>query len=148
MERTCSICKFPKPIDEFEKVKGKPHGRGYRCLECTNKRVKKYTANGIYKLTLRYGLNENEARRLREAFPRCPICNRVSGQRRLCVDHDHATDAIRGVLCSRCNRAIGALGDSQDGLQRAIEYLTKVHPVVAEINQQVSERKMKKIKNE
>ena len=52
----------------------------------------------------------------------CAICTSVS---RLCVDHDHVTGAVRGILCSVCNAAIGSLGDNQDGLGRALEYLSR-----------------------
>ena len=43
----------------------------------------------------------------------------------LAVDHDHNTDAVRGLLCGNCNRAIGMLGDSIEGVQRALDYLLK-----------------------
>lgn len=38
----------------------------------------------------------------------CAVCGRPPKTRRLHVDHDHATGAIRGLLCYRCNRAIPA----------------------------------------
>lgn len=41
----------------------------------------------------------------------------------LAYDHCHKTGDIRGLLCSPCNRALGALGDSEEGLQRALTYL-------------------------
>jgi hypothetical protein len=41
------------------------------------------------------------------------------------LDHDHATGKFRGWLCNRCNLGIGALGDTIDGLQRAIDYLKR-----------------------
>ena len=42
----------------------------------------------------------------------------------LAVDHDHASGAVRGLLCQRCNLALGLLGDDPAGLQRALEYVT------------------------
>ena len=60
---------------------------------------------------------------------KCKICNRLpfGGKkgRNLVVDHDHVTKQIRGLLCQKCNIAIGFLGDDIAGLQRAIDYLNQ-----------------------
>lgn len=40
-----------------------------------------------------------------------------------CVDHDHKTGTVRGLLCSHCNTAIGLLKDDPALLKRAIKYL-------------------------
>ena len=40
-----------------------------------------------------------------------------------CVDHDHSTGAVRGILCHSCNTGIGALKDSLVLVQAALEYL-------------------------
>ena len=44
--------------------------------------------------------------------------------KRLHVDHDHATGAIRGLLCSSCNLALGCFGDNIMRLVGGIKYLT------------------------
>lgn len=47
----------------------------------------------------------------------------VPDRKRLVVDHDHATGAIRGLLCPGCNIGIGHLGDSPRRLRQAALYL-------------------------
>jgi hypothetical protein len=41
---------------------------------------------------------------------------------RLHVDHDHGTGRIRGLLCSRCNVALGLLRDNPSTILRLWEY--------------------------
>ncbi len=40
------------------------------------------------------------------------------------VDHDHGTGEIRGLLCVRCNNAIGLLRENPDLMRRAARYVT------------------------
>lgn len=62
---------------------------------------------------------------------RCAICNRKEtrsknhGKRDLAIDHDHKTGAVRGLLCSECNQAIGQFAHSQKIIRRAVKYLRK-----------------------
>src|SRR5688572_7331654 len=54
----------------------------------------------------------------------CAICkSECATGRRLAVDHDHETNAVRGLLCSRCNNGIGHFDDQLPLLEAAIEYL-------------------------
>ena len=41
----------------------------------------------------------------------------------LSVDHNHVTGELRGLVCYRCNTALGKFGDSIVTLQSAIKYL-------------------------
>lgn len=50
----------------------------------------------------------------------CAICQTPED---LCVDHDHQTGKVRGILCRTCNLGIGKLGDQLEGVKRAAEYL-------------------------
>jgi hypothetical protein len=57
---------------------------------------------------------------------RCACCGSIDPKcrwKRFAVDHDHSTGKIRGLLCFECNTGIGNLGDSIEGLQKAINYL-------------------------
>lgn len=58
---------------------------------------------------------------------RCWICKLEFGLGgyRPCVDHCHATGAVRGILCDHCNRGLGSFHDRQSSLRRAILYLKR-----------------------
>lgn len=75
-------------------------------------------------LRLRYGLSVETYDDLLEAQRGvCALCEKAPVKHRLAVDHDHETGRIRGLLCAPCNKALGILGDSVSGLQRAIAYI-------------------------
>lgn len=53
----------------------------------------------------------------------CAICYRPIWQGDFRLDHDHKTGAIRGLLCDKCNAAIGFLKDNPDYCRNAALYL-------------------------
>lgn len=66
----------------------------------------------------KYGISLEDLRRmLTDAV--CAICG---GTKRLCIDHDHDTGALRGVICDRCNKGLGFLKTTAM-LESAIRYL-------------------------
>jgi hypothetical protein len=79
-----------------------------------------------------YGIDESA---FNEMYDRqggkCAICHshiakeriRVGDVSAAVIDHDHRTNAVRGLLCNSCNMGIGNLKDSVDFLQSAIIYL-------------------------
>lgn len=60
---------------------------------------------------------------------RCILCGQSETRvqngkiQNLTVDHDHTTGKIRGLLCSRHNRALGLFDDNIETLQKAVLYL-------------------------
>jgi hypothetical protein len=61
----------------------------------------------------------------------CAICFKpetsvVNGKiKPLAVDHCHDNEKIRGLLCARCNQAVGLFGEDVNVLSNAIDYLRK-----------------------
>lgn len=60
---------------------------------------------------------------------KCKICGtedpKTPKNGRFCVDHNHETGEVRGLLCSSCNRGIGLLQDNPDVILSAYKYLTQ-----------------------
>jgi hypothetical protein len=76
-----------------------------------------------------YGLSEIDyAKLLVKQDGKCAICGgppsmRNKSEMKLHVDHRHSTGAVRGLLCSKCNRGLGLFMDSADNLKAALVYL-------------------------
>lgn len=72
-----------------------------------------------------YGLTSEEYQQIyRFQGGVCAICQRATGaSKRLAVDHDHATGAVRMLACTRCNRMMGHLRDDPEAFERAAECL-------------------------
>ena len=51
----------------------------------------------------------------------CWICNEEPNPP--CIDHDHKTGRVRGILCKACNTAIGRMKDDPSRLRAAAVYL-------------------------
>jgi Recombination endonuclease VII len=63
----------------------------------------------------------------------CAICKRPPDRRYLCIDHNHACcpglfscgKCVRGLLCVKCNRAVGGFGDDPVIIKRAAAYMER-----------------------
>ena len=56
---------------------------------------------------------------------KCAICKIHDSklEKALCVDHNHKTGEIRGLVCPKCNRAIGLLNDDSKIAEQMAIYL-------------------------
>lgn len=87
----------------------------------------------IIKLDTRYGITlEKYNEMLKQQDGHCAICPaRPEEVGTLCVDHDHSCClgpktcglCLRGLLCSRCNAAIGLFDDNTDRMREAAGYV-------------------------
>jgi hypothetical protein len=80
-----------------------------------------------------YGLSYSEFQLLLDVQGGvCALCRKASVVRtkagRLAVDHDHVTNKVRGLLCGKCNMALGLFNDDLATLRRAVEYLARHLP--------------------
>lgn len=60
----------------------------------------------------------------------CAICKGNPGKstnqkprKNFCIDHDHITGKVRGLLCHKCNAGLGLLGDTVESIEMTIKYL-------------------------
>jgi hypothetical protein len=131
MDKTCSKCKIEKNIGNFYKDKQKSDGFGSQCKKCIDKSVKNYVKLNRKKVrwhSIKYtsGLSKEQYGELMILQEnRCALCgkNEEENGKLLCVDHDHNTNYIRGLLCVRCNFGLGYFMDNKEILQKAINYL-------------------------
>lgn len=142
--KVCRGCGVLQTYACFPWNYNKALGRSYRasrCHGCKAKRTREWSqatygdrsSHGIG-LKKCYGLTlaQYDAM-LAEQGSVCAICNQPEftpkangkGIRPLGVDHDHATGAIRGLLCATCNNGLGCFKDDPKKLQAALSYLAK-----------------------
>ncbi len=128
MAKLCKQCSEEKNDSEFAEDRRNKSGLQTNCRSCNNENKKSsYDSYTRWELGLRkYNISTIEyAELLASQNDSCALCGKHSSnhRRRLSVDHDHKTGRVRGLLCDKCNKGIGCLGDSLEGLERAIKYL-------------------------
>ncbi len=78
-------------------------------------------------LRITYGITEEHYNEMIiKQNGKCAICGSLVADKirnRLAIDHNHATNEIRGLLCSRCNKVLGLINDDSDIAIKMIDYL-------------------------
>lgn len=144
--KLCNSCGLTLPVTQFHNQTDKKDGKRSQCKLCTNKRnLEKYhsceetkkshhMASRKHSLFKNYGMTlEEYDAMLLEQGGRCAICKSdkpwgfVAEPKRakefFCVDHDHTTREVRGLLCQPCNKGLGNFRDNSDHMRMAIKYL-------------------------
>lgn len=150
--KTCSKCKLSKALSEFYRDNQNKDKHSYWCKDCQNsankkvaksnpkraqkysrawekknpERVREYTHR---KVARRRGLTVAEVEKMRKKQKGvCLICGLPELSKALAIDHNHRTGEVRGLLCQKCNRALGLLDVDNFGelhLHMALKYLRK-----------------------
>jgi len=80
------------------------------------------TSISHYARKAKYGIMRDEYESmLVEQEGCCLICGQLMHPP--CIDHDHDTDEVRGLLCVRCNTMLGMALDNPDILRSGASYL-------------------------
>jgi hypothetical protein len=115
---------------EYMADKACPHGHYRRyvttnnCIDCdVEMRAKRSEKARWARIKKEYGLLESDVSRMLEKQGcLCMICD-TNIQNGYHIDHCHATKKVRGLLCQKCNQAIGLLKESEALFFRAAQYI-------------------------
>ena len=138
----CPDCETVLPLTDFVRTVTTKSGYSAYCKPCHNIRSRKSRekvgGSRTYHLTRRYGITAGEADHLlAQQGGLCAICKVAPAAH---VDHDHATGAVRALLCFNCNGGLGQFKDNP-GLLNAAAYYVEFHTarqqVAAEIEAMV-----------
>lgn len=134
----CGRCNKNLPFSSFAKNSVKKDGLQERCKQCradhfqtvkhnrpkvTKEKKRKYVL-ASYGLTVIQFENM-----LADQNNCCAICyTKDWGKPSPSVDHCHSTNAVRGLLCNMCNRALGMFKDNIEVLENAAKYIKRSRP--------------------
>ncbi len=108
--------------------------------DCRNRFGEKHTSLFLNDYRKNFTIHKSKIKVSKELYNKllkdqsnlCAICRKpetiISGHinrvpKRLAIDHNHETGKIRGLLCHKCNVSIGAMHESIELFQSAINYL-------------------------
>lgn len=139
--KKCSTCKEFLPYSMFYPHKRMKLGLQPQCKSCGRKwhkehkeyvitKNKKWFADNpeyakFWAIKKKYNMTREEYLKLwKKQEGLCAGCKTtLTGGRQTCVDHNHKTKAIRGLLCADCNVSIGRLKENTMTLKRLVEYI-------------------------
>ena len=114
-EKVCPRCGVLRSSSDYYRDRTNLDGLHYRCKTCHNAKIR----------AQRYGVSQADYEGLLQKQKGvCAVCRRpFKSKKEPAVDHDHKTGAVRGLLCTSCNCAIGYMKDDPKCLRRAAMYL-------------------------
>lgn len=115
--KRCMRCRQVKDI-----ATGFASSRKVNCLECNKSATdRRFVRRLLYKFKITY---EQYLAAPIHGKDSCDICGASApAHKSLAIDHCHKTGRIRGLLCDACNTGIGFLGDDEERILKAYEYI-------------------------
>ena len=133
--KRCGKCGETKPLGDFPTSKSKRFRDGVYpyCSPCRTEYSREYARKRRAKdskgyrdshYRRKYGISADEVKDMHRAVKnRCEICD--DWHDTLSVDHCHSTGKVRGLLCKKCNLALGGFGDDPEKIKKALKYLLR-----------------------
>lgn len=140
--KICTKCGNGKPLTEFGKAARMVDGLSTWCKECVRKdnnsryhrhdedRREAHRWSSRKSQIKRYGITVSQYEAMwNKQLGACKICgdsiesHSKDRHKVACIDHNHATGRVRGLLCWHCNIGLGKFFDSTERLAKAIAYL-------------------------
>lgn len=142
MSKQCRKCNQHKEKTEFYSSKKNSDGLHSWCKSCSHNNTKRHrleNPGSAYKaskkwikrnpeqvednrLRYHYGIGLGEYKEiLQKQTGTCAICKKT--HHKMCVDHCHITNKVRGILCDPCNKALGLFRDDPSLCEETTRYL-------------------------
>lgn len=124
----CRSC-YGKYLYKKNKAEGKYANGQYRPKTKKEKREREVRTRRNSHLLRNFNITIDEYEKMeKDQSGVCLICKKTERNKKtkyLSVDHCHKTGKVRGLLCSRCNSAIGLLRDCPERITAALAYIKR-----------------------
>lgn len=131
MMKRCTKCKKSKSatFEFFQPRKSAKDGLNTQCRVCKKTPARKYMTpeekrKGYLEsqIKYRYGLTLEQRKQMYiEQNGCCACCSVPVGYDKICTDHNHKTNQVRGLLCYGCNTLVGWV--EHENYKKALDYL-------------------------
>jgi hypothetical protein len=113
----CRGCRRVLPVSDWSPRINANDGLAWQCKSCLSAKDR------AKHLMRTYGMSVEDLDAMLDwQHGVCAICQTAPAAH---VDHDHESGSVRGLLCFRCNAALGQLGDDPLVVRRAARYLER-----------------------
>lgn len=114
--KSCYLCRVPRPLSDFYPNQARSSGLASCCKTCSKFSTK------VSQLHLSHRFTQEDFEGMRWLQDnRCAVCSADFQQP--CIDHDHVTGKVRGLVCHGCNLMLGHAKDNPSRLLAGARYL-------------------------